>query len=204
MKELPTLRFCRVREVKAPTRANQGDAGLDFYFPNDLTLQELVDKQPSGLNNALLYYRDTDGTPCHRPYDSVDTVRMIGITPHSRVLIPSGIRVLITPRNSMLMAANKSGVCTKTGLIFGAEIVDSPYTGEIHISLINTSNSTVWIKAGEKLVQFIHVPVYQTELEEIPEDLYDKIAEDWGTRGSGGFGSSDNYDDELNIRAAQL
>ena len=30
------------------------------------------------------------------------------------------------------MAANKSGISTKQGLIYTAEIVDSPYTGEIH------------------------------------------------------------------------
>lgn len=33
------------------------------------------------------------------------------------------------------MAANKSGVATKDGLTFTAEIVDSPYTGEMHIGI---------------------------------------------------------------------
>jgi len=31
-----TLKFCKTRDVKSPTRANPGDAGIDFYFPNDL------------------------------------------------------------------------------------------------------------------------------------------------------------------------
>lgn len=40
----------------------------------------------------------------------------VEISPGGRVLIPSGIKVLINPKESMLMAANKSGVATKDGL----------------------------------------------------------------------------------------
>ena len=29
------LRFCKVRPVKSPTRAHVGDAGVDFYVPDD-------------------------------------------------------------------------------------------------------------------------------------------------------------------------
>ena len=63
----------------------------------------------------------------------------------------------------MLIAANKSGIATKKGLLFTAEIVDSPYVGEIHIGVYNASQESQIIEAGQKLVQFIHVPVYITE-----------------------------------------
>lgn len=36
------FRFIKVRDVKSPSRGNEGDAGLDFYIPEDLTLQDLV------------------------------------------------------------------------------------------------------------------------------------------------------------------
>lgn len=90
----------------------------------------------------------------------------------------------------MLMAANKSGIATKKGLIFTAEIVDSPYVGEIHIGVYNTSQEAQVIEAGQRLVQFIHVPIYITEPEEIQQEEFYTESQMWGSRGGNGFGSS--------------
>lgn len=211
MNKEPRIRYTRVRKVKDLVRANDGDAGLDFFFPEDITLRELIEKQVNDYPHSITYgVKDKNGIPyAYTNYVTdipEDKVTSVTLNPLSRILIPSGIRVLLEPKNSMLMAANKSGIVTKMGLIFGAEIVDSPYTGEVHISLINVSNNPVKLVAGEKLVQFIHVPVYQAEPEEIPEELYDEIAKDWGTRGTKGFGSSDklNYEDEISLRDGQF
>ena len=97
---------------------------------------------------------------------------------------------LLEPRSSMLMVANKSGISTKQGLIYTAEIVDSPYTGEIHIGVYNTSHEIQVIEAGTKLVQFIHVPIYLTEPKEVTNEEFYKDAQYWGTRGNNGFGST--------------
>lgn len=177
MQKEPRLRFTRIRKVKAPTRANEGDAGIDFYVPEDLNIDEFKKKQSMIVSV---------GSTNH-------IIETIHLMPGERVLIPSGIRVLIEPKNSMLQANNKSGVATKKGLVFTAQVVDSPYIGELHIGVVNTSKKTVYIKAGEKLMQFIHTPVFLTEPEEIPNELYDKIADQWDTtRGTQGFGSSNN------------
>lgn len=213
----PSIRYTRVRKVKPLARANSGDAGLDFFFPEDLTVNQLLEKQAEQVLNTygleFTVGKDTwahgwvhglgQNDPLYLYDQPIDAVT---IRPHARILIPSGIRVLLEPKQSMFMAANKSGVCTKRGLIFGAEIVDSPYTGEVHISLINTSNSNVTLKPGEKVVQFIHVPIFDTEPEEIPQQLYEDMAKNWGTRGDKGFGSSDgvklSLEDELALRDA--
>ena len=213
----PSIRYTRVRKVKPLARANSGDAGLDFFFPEDLTVNQLLEKQAEQVLNTygleFTVGKDTwahgwvhdlgQNDPIYLYDQPIDAVT---IRPHARILIPSGIRVLLEPKQSMFMAANKSGVCTKKGLIFGAEIVDSPYTGEVHISLINTSNSNVTLKPGEKVVQFIHVPIFDTEPEEIPQQLYEDMAKNWGTRGDKGFGSSDgvklSLEDELALRDA--
>ena len=213
----PSIRYTRVRKVKPLARANSGDAGLDFFFPEDLTVNQLLEKQAEQVLNTygleFTVGKDTwahgwvhdlgQNDPLYLYDQPIDAVT---IRPHARILIPSGIRVLLEPKQSMFMAANKSGVCTKKGLIFGAEIVDSPYTGEVHISLINTSNSNVTLKPGEKVVQFIHVPIFDTEPEEIPQQLYEDMAKNWGTRGDKGFGSSDgvklSLEDELALRDA--
>lgn len=62
--------------------------------------------------------------------------------------------------------------------------------GEIHINLINTSNNTVMIKAGEKIVQFVRY--FQPVMNEVQEyESLEKLYENKNSeRGSGGFGSS--------------
>jgi dUTPase len=173
------FRFIKVREVVSPNRANPNDAGLDFYVPTNLTSDDIHSK-----NEA-----DNEGYGLDIPF-SENFVRHIALQPGHRILIPSGIKGLLEPPTSMLMAANKSGIATKKGLLFTAEIVDSPYVGEIHIGVYNTSQETQIIKAGQKLVQFIHVPVYITEPEEIQQEEFYSESQMWGSRGDKGFGSS--------------
>lgn len=173
------FRFIKVREVVSPNRANPNDAGLDFYVPTNLTSEDIHSKN----------WFDSGGYDLDIPF-SEHFVRHIALQPGHRILIPSGIKGLLEPRDSMLMAANKSGISTKKGLIYTAEIVDSPYTGEIHIGIYNTSHEFQIIEAGTKLVQFIHVPIYLTEPEEVTHEEFYNDAQYWGTRGNNGFGST--------------
>ena len=138
------LRFIKVRDVKSPSRGNEGDAGLDFYIPEDLTLQDLVKANPQ----LIFHCEIPEPGKVTLEYNSNNQVQVIYISPFTRILIPSGIKGLLEPRDSMLMAANKSGISTKKGLIYTAEIVDSPYTGEIHIGIYNTSHEFQIIEAG--------------------------------------------------------
>lgn len=123
------------------------------------------------------------GLDFYVPNDYPET--MIG--PDESILIPSGIRVQI-PDGYMLMAANKSGVCTKTGLIKGAEIIDEDYEGEVHIHLINTSLYSTMVTPGQKVVQMILVPVSYDGVE-VVDQLESRNTE----RGAGGFGSTGTH-----------
>lgn len=108
------------------------------------------------------------------------------INPGQKVFIPSGIKANV-PEGFALIAFNKSGVALKKGLMVGACVVDSDYQGEIHIHLVNTSQSPVNIEAGEKLVQFLLIPVDHCVIEEVPEsELFNETTQ----RGAGGFGST--------------
>lgn len=176
------FRFIKVREVVSPNRANPNDAGLDFYVPTDLKADDIA-----SVNGC-----DIDGHLISTDHKTNEIISFIELLPGHRILIPSGIRGLLEPPTSMLMAANKSGIATKQGLIFTAEIVDSPYVGEIHIGVYNTSQELQIIEAGQKLVQFIHVPVYITEPEEIQQEEFYSESQMWGSRGDKGFGSSQN------------
>lgn len=176
------FRFIKVREVISPNRANPNDAGLDFYVPTNLTSEDIHSKNEFDLG----------GYDLDIPF-SEHFVRHIVLKPGHRILIPSGITGLIEPPASMLMAANKSGIATKQGLLFTAEIIDSPYVGEIHIGVYNASNKAQVIECGKKPVQqFIHVPIYITEPEEIQQEEFYTESQMWGSRGDKGFGSSQN------------
>ena len=108
------------------------------------------------------------------------------IQPNERFFIPSGIKANV-PEGYALIAFNKSGVALKKGLLVGASVVDSDYQGEIHLHLVNTSYKAVTIEPGEKLTQFLLIPVDHCEIEEVPLGL---LFDEDTQRGSGGFGST--------------
>jgi dUTP pyrophosphatase len=171
-----TIKFYKSRNVKTPSRGTGEAAGIDFYIPfaDEQFVKDIVTKNNTSSLPVLVQV--------------IDNELYITIMPNGRVLIPSGIHSWMSP-NSALIAANKSGVATKTGLVFGAQVVDSDYSGEIHISVINTSNVPVTVKGGEKLIQFIHTPVLLTPLEEVDNETFEKLHYQ-SERGTGGFGST--------------
>lgn len=62
--------------------------------------------------------------------------------------------------------------------------------GEIHISLINTTDEPVTLKTGDKVIQFMHLPVFYTKYQEVLTEDFEKLSPE-SDRGSCGFGSSD-------------
>lgn len=108
------------------------------------------------------------------------------VEPGERYFIPSGIKANVPPGYA-LIAMNKSGISLKKSLMVGACVVDSDYQGEIHLHLINTGREDVHISPGDKLVQFLLMPVDHGRVEMVEEaDLFETESE----RGSGGFGST--------------
>jgi len=108
------------------------------------------------------------------------------LAPGHSCLIPSGIKADV-PSGHALIAFNKSGVAVKKSLYVGACVVDEDYQGEIHINLTNVGTESVEIKGGEKIVQFILLPVFYDTIEEVKlENLYEEET----VRGEGGFGST--------------
>ena len=169
------MQFTKTRIVKSPTRANTNDAGIDFYIP-ELTINDI-----SLIRSN--YNIDYDITKDYGLIQSID------ILPHGRILIPSGIHVRLE-QNTALIFMNKSGVASKTGLIIGACVVDESYTGEVHLSLINTSENIITIKPNQKIAQGVIFNMNYSQPTEIDniQDLYKDMN---SKRGSGGFGSTD-------------
>lgn len=109
------------------------------------------------------------------------------IPPGKDVLIPSGIKANV-PTGHALIAFNKSGVATKHKLIKGAEVVDEDYTGEIHIHVFNIGSGNIIIEPGQKLIQFILLPINYDGIEIV--DQLDNIETE---RNAGGFGSTGTH-----------
>ena len=122
--------------------------------------------------------------------DDIEVVSFKIIVPgHERILVPSGVKTYIEPAASALIATNKSGVATKKGVVVGATTVDSHYSGEVHLSVINTNSYEIEVECDNKLVQFIHTPVLLSTPTEVSDDEYNNLTNSFD-RGDGGFGST--------------
>ena len=88
------------------------------------------------------------------------------LSPGQQALIPSGVKVNV-PEGYALIAFNKSGIATKKQLIAGAAVVDEGYQGELHIHVINAGSTVQTLIAGDKIMQFILVPMFYDSIEEV-------------------------------------
>ena len=164
----------KVREVKTPDRGTSEAAGLDFYMPkiDDSFIRDFLAKNPT----------------CSRDRNFSDE-RVLLIPPHTRVLIPSGIKTYMN-KGTALIAENKSGLSTKKGLLVTATTIDSDYTGEVHLGLYNSDNyETAEFREGDKVLQFIHHEVFLSEVVEVDNIDFD-LPHGNSERGANGFGST--------------
>lgn len=81
-----------------------------------------------------------------------------------------------------LLVRDRSSIAAK-GVATTAGVIDAGYRGEILILMNNLSNSSVEIRAGEKIAQMIPVPVLTGTVQQV-ETLEDSA------RAEKGFGSS--------------
>lgn len=171
------LKYTKIRKVKSPVRANARDAGIDLFIPEDLSFDDMSSK--FGTTGCQL--------PVKFAHDG-KTIEAFTLRPQQSILIPSGLKFNIPPGHA-LIAFNKSGIAAKKGLLVGSAVCDEEYEGEVHINLHNASNKDQTINAGDKIVQFLVMPINYCELEEIStvNELYkNKVS----NRGEGGFGST--------------
>lgn len=167
------IKILKTMKVKTPTRGTAVAAGIDFYVP------ELTEE-------FITAFKEKNPTVEIREFFQGGIV----LRPHQRVNIPSGIKVEI-PHGYALIAYNKSGVSLKYGLDIGASVVDEDYKGVVHLSLVNTSEEEVIIEYGQKIIQFLLIPVNYALVKEIEseEELFTRGSE----RGEGGFGSTGEF-----------
>lgn len=154
-------------------------AGMDVR--GDFSRIKLVDGKPEK------FFFDADVGLMEDPNSkgvvpTIQVAKTIEIKPGGRCLIPTGLFVAI-PQGYELQCRMRSGLALKMGLTLtnGIGTIDADYRGEIGIILTNTSNASVRINDGERLMQLVlakHEVAEWEEVEVLPET----------DRGEGGFG----------------
>ena len=183
------MKFTKIRDVKTPSRGTNKSAGIDFFVPN--YSEDFVDKLINLEREDSEKIKDLISLN-KRFIKSIDEKGFI-VESLGRVFIPSGIKVLV-PQSCDFTAHNKGGVATKYGLIFGAQLVDEDYFGEIFISIINCSPDAISIQFGQKITQFVVRKVEYENVELVtPEELHYYHLKINSNRGDGSLGSTGTH-----------
>lgn len=107
------------------------------------------------------------------------------------ITVGTGLHVEI-PKGWVGIIKSRSGNATKKGYEVGAGVIDSGYTGEVKVKLMDANYPTggqpgQMITEGDKIAQLVVLPIYTGVLEKVDEF---KTSE----RGDKGFGSSDEQE----------
>ncbi len=106
------------------------------------------------------------------------------LKPGQRALIPTGLAMAI-PKGYGGFVFARSGLASKFGITMsnGVGVIDSDYTGEVKIAMINQSDTEFTINNGDRVAQLVIIPVELCSFS-ICEELTKT------DRGEGGFGST--------------
>lgn len=108
------------------------------------------------------------------------------LTPGGRATVPTGWAVRLDPATCGLVLP-RSGNAAKLGLNVITGVIDSGYTGEVKVTVHNTSRDKVILTPGMRVAQLVVTPV-------VTHGAPAKTTE----RGAGGFGSTGTSGDMVN------
>lgn len=112
----------------------------------------------------------------------------VTLEPLERKIIPTGIAIQLPSADFAAFVFARSGLASKKGITLPncVGVIDSDYTGELMVSLINLSKESYTIKNGERIAQLVVMEVAKANF---------SVAERLGEtqRGDGGFGSTGHF-----------
>lgn len=109
----------------------------------------------------------------------------VELQPLGRAMIPTGLAIKLPDARYGAFLFARSGLAVKHGVTLSncVGVIDSDYTGEIKVGLVNLSDTAYTIQPGERIAQMVILEVTHaafTPVEELEETA----------RGAGGFGST--------------
>jgi len=107
----------------------------------------------------------------------------VQIKPGETILVKTGMAIYIEDPNFAGLILPRSGLGHKHGIVLGnlVGLIDSDYQGELMVSVWNRSQTVFTLEPGERLAQYVLVPVVQAQFEKVNEFTASE-------RGTGGFG----------------
>jgi dUTP pyrophosphatase len=148
-----------------------------------LPLRLLVVRLPHAAGLGLPHYAtpDSAGMDLRAALPEGEPVTL---GPLERALVPTGLRIAV-PRGYEAQIRPRSGLAYKHGVtvLNSPGTIDSDYTGEWKVLLVNLSNEPFTIRRGERIAQAVVAAHATVEVEEV--DALDETE-----RGAGGFGST--------------
>ena len=105
------------------------------------------------------------------------------IEPGQTILVKTGLAIYIEDTQFAGLILPRSGLGHKHGIVLGnlVGLIDSDYQGELMVSVWNRSQTAFTLEPGERLAQYVLVPVVHAEFEQVEEFVETE-------RGAGGFG----------------
>lgn len=105
------------------------------------------------------------------------------VEPNQTILVKTGMAVYIADARYAGLILPRSGLGHKHGIVLGnlVGLIDSDYQGELMVSVWNRSQQPFTLEPGERMAQYVLVPVLHAEFELVSD--FDQSA-----RGTGGFG----------------
>ena len=138
-------------------------------------------KEGEGLDFPVYATEDSAGMDLLAAIEEELTLK-----PGERALIPAGF-CLALPTGYEAQIRPRSGLALKYGLTLlnSPGTIDPDYRGQVKVIAINLGENSITIKRGDRIAQMIISQIEKIEWNEV-ENLPNS------TRGSGGFGHSDN------------
>jgi dUTP pyrophosphatase len=108
----------------------------------------------------------------------------VRLAPGERAMIPTGIAIALPPGTEGQVRP-RSGLAARHGItvLNAPGTIDADYRGEIHVILVNFSNSLFTVERGTRIAQLVVAATMQVTICEVANL-------DETTRGAGGFGST--------------
>ena len=104
-------------------------------------------------------------------------------------LIGTGLAIYIQDPDYVGLIMPRSGLGHKHGIVLGnlTGVIDADYQGELMVSIWNRSQTDYVLQSGEKMAQYLVVPIARPTFEIVRE------FSDISVRGEGGFGSTGTH-----------
>ena len=134
-----------------------------------------------------LPHRATDGSAGIDLRACID--EPISIKAGESQLIGTGLAIYIQDPDYVGLIMPRSGLGHKHGIVLGnlTGVIDADYQGELMVSIWNRSQTNYVLQPGEKMAQYLVVPITRPTFEIVAE------FSDISVRGEGGFGSTGTH-----------